>query len=158
MADVNVKYGSVQTMTVTNLHSLASSATVGWQSAVVDNSSNLYLDALVQVVLDFANTAPANDQAAYVYAYSGLETSYTNPCSGSEAGVTLVAPFQVSLIGVIHYTTQNEVAESQAMSVAAAFGGILPTKWGLVIINYSGAALAASANIVKWTPIEATVA
>lgn len=158
MAEIKTAYGSVQTMTVTNLHSLASSATVGWQSAVVDNGTNKYLDALVQVVLDFANTAPANDQAAYVYAYSGLETTYTNPCSGSEAGVTLVAPFLVTLVGVINYNTQDEVAESQVMSVAAAFDGILPEKWGLVIINYSGAALAASGNTVKWTPITATVA
>lgn len=158
MATVNVQYGTVQTMVVTNLHSLASSATVGWQSAVVDNGTNEYLDAHAQVILDFADTAPANDQAAEVYAYSGLETSYTNPCSGSEGSITLVAPFLLTLLGVIQYNTQNEVAESQVMSVAAAFRGILPEKWGLVIVNYSGAALAASGNTVKWTPIEATVA
>lgn len=158
MAEIKTKYGSVQTMTVTNLHGMASSATAGWQSNVVDNTSNLYLDALVQVIVDFENTAPANDECVYVYAYSGLETSYTNPCHGGEASCSLVAPVLVSLIGTINYNTQSEIAESQVMSVAAAFGGVLPPKWGLAILNYSGAALAGSGNTVKWTPITATVA
>jgi hypothetical protein len=41
MADIKLAYQTEQTMTVTNLHSLASSATAGWQSAVVDNTTNL---------------------------------------------------------------------------------------------------------------------
>jgi hypothetical protein len=39
------------------------------------------------------------------------------------------------------------------MSVASAFGGILPPFWSIVIINHSGAALAASGNTVKWAPV-----
>src|SRR5687767_8620983 len=90
MATIKSLFSSVQTMTVTALHSLASSATAGWQSAVVDNTTNLYLDALVQVVLDFANTAPANSKCAYIYAYSGIDTTYSNPALGSEGTITLV--------------------------------------------------------------------
>ena len=153
-----ISYSAVQTMTVTNLHSLASSTTAGWQSGVVDNTTDLYEDAHVQVVLDFANTAPANDKCVYVLAYSGLETTYTNPASGSEGAITLTAITNTGqnlrLIGIIPYTTQDEVAESTVMSVAAAYGGILPIKWGLVILNYSGAALAASANTVKWRGVK----
>lgn len=155
--DVKLVYGAVQTMTVTNLHSLASSPTAGWQSDVVDNSTNLYVDALVQVVLDFANTAPADSKAAFVYAYAGLETTYTNPASGTEGAITLADitsnAQNLKLVGTIPYTTADEVAESAIFSVAAAFGGVLPPKWGLVIMNHSGAALAASGNTVKWTPV-----
>jgi hypothetical protein len=161
MADIKTAYGSIQTMTVTNLHSLANSATAGWQSAVVDNTSNLYLDALVQVVLDFANTAPANARQAYVFAYAGSESgTYSNPASGSEGTITLVdvttTPQNLRLLGAIPYTTTDEVAESSPMSVASAFGGVLPPYWGVVIINYSGAALAASGNTVKWRPVYST--
>lgn len=162
MTTLALSYSSVQTMTVTNLHSLASSATAGWQSAVVDNSSDLYLDSLVQVVLDFANTAPGSDKAAYLYAYGALETTYTNPASGSEGTITLTSVSSTAqnlrLIGVIPYNTADEVAESAIFSVAAAFGGVLPPKWGLVIINFSNAALAASGNTVKWVGVKATAA
>lgn len=148
-------YSSVQTMTVTNLHSNTSSLTAAWASAVVDNTSTIYIDALVQVVLDFANTAPANDKAAYIYAYGGIETGvYSNPISGSEGDVTLLDisanPNNLRLIGTMPYGTADEIVESSPMSVANAFGGVLPAYWGIVIANYTGAALAASGNTVKW--------
>jgi hypothetical protein len=155
--DTKLIYGTVVSLTVTALNGLASSATAGWQSAVQDNTSNLYLDALVQVIVDMANTAPANSKALFVYAYAGLETSYTNPASGSEGTITLVditANAQnLKLLGTIPYTTADEVIESAPFSVAAAFGGVLPPKWGIVIINHTGAAIAPSGNTVKWTPV-----
>lgn len=155
-----LSYSAVQTMTVTNLHSLASSATAAWQSDVVDNSTDLYEDAHVQVVLDFANTAAANDKCAYVMAYAGLETTYSNPASGTQGAITLTnitnTGQNLRMVGIIPYTTADEVAESGIMSVASAFGGILPIKWGLVIVNYSGAALAASGNTVKWRGVKHT--
>ena len=152
---------TITAMTVTNLHSLANSATAGWQSTVVDNTSTLFADALVQVVLDFAVTAPANSRAAFLYAYAGLETTYTNPASGTEGTITLLditANAQnLKLVGIIPYTTADEVAESAVFSVAAAFGGALPPKWGLALMNHSGSALAASGNTVKWTGLYHTV-
>jgi len=153
-------YGTVTALTVTNLHSLASSATAGWQSAVIDNSSDLFEDAAVQVVLDFANTAPANDKAAYVYVYSGLETTYTNPASGSEGTVTLTSVVttaqNLAFLGSMPYNTADEVVESKVWSVAAVHGGIMPIKWGIIIINFSGAALAASGNTVKYAGVYRT--
>ena len=161
MADIKLAYQSIQSMTVTNLHSLASSTTAGWQSDVVDNTSNLFLDALVMAVLDFAASAPANSRAALIYAYGGLESgTYTNPASGSEGTITLVditANAQnVRFLGSVAYTTTGEVAEAGPFSVAAAFGGVLPPFWGLVIMNHSGAALAGSGNTVKYRGVYST--
>jgi hypothetical protein len=39
-----------------------------------------------------------------------------------------------------------------------AFGGVLPPSLGLAIMNYSGAALAASGNTVKYIRVTATTA
>lgn len=158
MATIKEALSSVNSMTVSNLNNLASSQTAGWQSDVVDNSTDLYVDAIVQVIVDMANTAPANDKALYVYAYGGLETTYTNPASGTQGCITIVNPSVLKLIGVIPYGTADEVIESQPMSVAAAFGGVMPQKWGIMIINYTGAAIASSGNSVKWTGVTYTSA
>ncbi len=148
---------SVTSLTVTNLHSLASSATAGWQSAVVDNTSNLYDEIEVMVVLDFANTAPANSKGVYVFQYDGLESgTYTNPCSGSEGALTLTdvttTPQNLRQIGFIPYNTADEVAESRIFRFRP--GGY----WGIALMNHSGAALAASGNTVKWVGIKETIA
>lgn len=162
MSTIKLSFDTEQTMTVTNLHSLASSQTAGWQSTVVDNTSSLYLDALVQVVLDFANTAPANDKRAYVYVYSGNATTYTDPASGSEGTITMTnigtTGQNMKLLGILAYETADAVIESSLFSVASVFGGVLPPKWGLAIMNFTGAALAASGNTVKYRGVWQTVA
>lgn len=161
MSDIKAAYGSETTFTVTNLHSLASSATAGWQSAAVDNTSDKFQDAMVYAVLDFANTSPANSRGCFLYAYSGIGSSYTNPASGSEGTITLLDvtanPQNLRFLGFIPYTTADEVVESAHFSVAQAFGGLLPQKWGVVLINHTGAALAASGNTVKWYGVYSTV-
>lgn len=161
-ADVKTALQAIQTLTVTNLHSLASSATAGWQSAQVDNTSNLYLESLCQFVLDFANTAPANSKGVYVFAASALETGkLSNPFSGSEGTLTLLDVTTTAQaarqIGFIPYTTQDEIVESTPMSVAAGNNGIHPPFWALGAMNHSGAALAASGNTAKYLGVYATV-
>ena len=161
-ADVKLALQALQTLTVTNLHSLASSATAGWQSAEIDNTTNFYLDSLIQVVLDFANTAPANSKCAYVFAAGGAETGkLSNPFSGTEGTLTLTDVTSnaqsARLVGTIPYTTADEVAEGSPMSLAAGFGGVHPPFWAVGIINHSGAALAASGNTVKYRGVYATV-
>jgi len=160
-ADVKQASQAAQTMTVTNLHSLASSVTAGWQSAGVDNTTDLYLDAHVQAVLDFANTAPGNSRGVYFFCAHALESTYTNPYTGTEGTLTLVdvtANAQAAImLGFMPYTTQDEVAESAVMSVAATAGGVMPDKWALGVMNHSGAALAGSGNTVKYRGRYATV-
>lgn len=162
-ADVKQAQQAAQTMTTTALQSLANSATAGWQSDFVDNSSNLYLDDFWQIKLDFANTAPANSKAAFIFAYHSIDggTTYTNPASGAEGTITLLdvttTPQAMALLGTLPYTTQDEVAESRAMAMAATAGGVLPDRSGIAIINYSGAALAGSGNVVKHRGMYATV-
>lgn len=163
MAVSKVTYSAVQTVTVTALNSNTSSTTAAWASGEIDNTTDLYLDALVQVVLDFANTAPANDKATYVYAYGGLETGVlSNPISGTLGDVTLTdittTGQNIRLMGVMPYNTADEAVESSPMSVANAFGGVLPPFWGIVVIDYTGAAIAASGNTVKWRGITITTA
>lgn len=161
MSNIKLAFSVVQTPTVTNLQSLASSATAGWQSAVIDNSTDLFEDALVQVTLAHSNVAPGSDKCSYVFAYGSVNATYPYPVSGTEGAITVATilsnPMTFRQIGIVPYNVQNATVGSQPMSVAGAFGGVMPTKWGLVVMNYSGAAYQASGNVVEWRGVYRTV-
>lgn len=165
-ADVKEAFQSEQTMTTTNLQSLASSTTAGWKSAVVDNTSNLYLDALVQFVIAAVNTAPSSNKAIYVFAYHGsnssdLTTSGAAANNGSEGTLTFPnitsSAIVMPILGVLPYTTQNVAFTSLEMSVGMTAGGALPPYWGVAALNYSGMTLASSGNTVKYRGVYNTV-
>lgn len=146
--------GVVTTLTVTNLHSNASSATNMWVSQKLTKASGA-LDALVQIKLDFANTAPANSKGVYVYALASLDdVTYTQPWAGSEGDVTVVDItaniLPVRQIGFIPYTTADEVVEWVGWFVGDS-GLALPPYYGYGLVNHSGAALASSGNEIKST-------
>jgi hypothetical protein len=155
--DIKQVFGTSTGITIT-LASLASSATAGRESAAVDNSSNLYVDALVTVTIDLAAGAPANDQAVYVYAAASEDgTTYTDNATGSDAAITLRTPTNLRVIGIIN-TPVDGAVYTQVMSVAQAFGGILPRKWSIVVRNYSGQAFHSSGNSASYTGVYANVA
>lgn len=170
MAVTKTTYSSENVMTVTNLHSLASSTTAGWTSGTVDNTTNLYLDALVQVMLDPANTAPANDATFYLF-FWGAEDSDEMPTTGAASGNSVgtegaltfpaIGGNQSLLYKMIPYTAQDVAIKTPVYSVCEALGlpfGCLPPYWGVAMLNYSGAALAASGNAVKWRGVTLTTA
>lgn len=149
MADVKIAYNTATAFTKTNAN-IASSATAGWKSDSIDNTSNKYLDALVSIELAAVNTAPASDKAIYLFAYSLIEgTAYASTgdgtIDGSEGTLTFPSvatlPCVLPLLGVVPYPVQNKAINSPAFSVARCFGGILPDKWGVAMVNFSGQTL-----------------
>ncbi len=149
MASIKIAFGTPTALTKTNAN-LADSATAGWKSNSVDNSSNLYLDALVSIELAAVNTAPGSSKAIFLYAYSLIEGSaYASTgdgtIDGTEGTVTfpsfLTLPVVLPVLGVVGYPVQNKAINSPVFSVASCFGGILPPKWGIAMINHSGMTL-----------------
>jgi hypothetical protein len=149
MADIKQAFGTATAFTKTNAN-LANSATAGWKSNVIDNTSNKYLDALVTLKLAAVNTAPANAKGVFLYAYSqGDGSTYASTgdgtIDGSEGTVTFPdyssLPIVLPVLGFVPYPVQNKVIISPAFSVARCFGGILPPKWGIAMINHSGMTL-----------------
>lgn len=161
MATIKVAYASTANFALT-LASLSNSATVGRESTAIDNSTNLYVDVLVQVKVAVQSGAAANDKAVYVYAYGSEDGStYTDNATGSNAAITLRAPTAMAIVGVIPCPDGGVATyESQPMSIAAAFGGHMPRKWGIVVRNYTGQALSASEgdHTYKYTGITYTSA
>ena len=117
--------------------------------SAVDNSTNCFLDAWVQVKIA-TNTAAdsTGDKCAYVYAYGTTDGGTT--CSGNASGSDAAFgtdPQHLSncrLIGVVYAPTQNKIYESDLMSVASAFGGLLPQSWGIIVHNKTGQTLKTS--------------
>ena len=166
---MNLAYGAYTAMTVTNLQSLASSATAGWRSAQVDNQTSVKaIDYEIVVKLTTANTAPANDKAAYVYLVPATTTdggttwliadqgTATLPTT-SEGTTTIAAPNSLKLLGVLPYATAAMTMQS-VFNVSAAMGGqSMPDGFSLIIINFTGAALSTSC-VVSYRAITATIA
>jgi hypothetical protein len=75
-----------------------------------------------------------------VYAYSSVDgTNYSDNATGSDAAVTLRDPTNLRLIGVIATPDAGALTyRAAAMSVAQAFGGMVPPKWGIVVRNVTG--------------------
>ena len=161
MSTVKVSYPATATAITCTFGTLTSSGTVGRASTAVDNTTNLDLDAQVMITITYPNSAPANDKAIYVYAYGSYDgTTYPEGITGSDAGYTFqgsagALTTALRLIGVVP-GVQNVAATYGPFAVAPAFGGILPIKWGLVILNFSGQTL--SAGSVAYTRVQATVA
>src|ERR1700730_10819332 len=99
MANIKAAFGTIaQSITLTT-DSLAASTTVGRASTVVDNTSNLYLDALVSGVIVTSASALANSKTVLVYAYADVDaTHYTDSITGSDAGFTRTDPPNLALI------------------------------------------------------------
>lgn len=156
MADIKIAYGAATAFTMT-LNSLASAA--ARQSTAVDNSSNKYLDALVEVTIAFPNSAPGSLSTLYVYAYASLDgTNYAEGATGTDGAYTFAATTALRSIGAIP-AIQNTTSGVRygPFAVAPAFGGILPAKWGIIVNNNGGQNLSASNNAAQYREIYSTV-
>jgi hypothetical protein len=114
------------------------------ESTAIDNSSDLFQDVLVQLKIKSGASGVSSSGVVNVYAYGTVDPAtptYADNCTGTDASVTLVVPPNLRVIGQLNVVANATTYKSMPMSVAAAFGGVMPTKWGIVIENKSGAAL-----------------
>lgn len=140
-ADLKVKYGtSNQTVTVTVASLTNTSAR---ECTVIDNTTNVHPDA--GLFLSLKSPASATSAAGYVviWAYGTADggTNYTQSATGSDAGITLTVPPNARRVGVMNMVANAVTYKAGPYSVAAAFGGVLPQKWGIIIENQSGGTL-----------------
>jgi hypothetical protein len=168
MANMKQNYGTQQVLAVTALQSLSNSATVGWKSAKVDNrTSTKAVDYEVFVKLTTANTAPANDKAAYIYVcpwyydqdnttwYSTDGGTGTLPTDG-DASYTIATPNDLLLGRALNYTTQQMVMQGSFL-LSSVFGNAMPDGFSIIIVNYTGANLSTGC-IVDVKPITFDIA
>jgi hypothetical protein len=165
--DILLKYGSSVAMTVTNLHSIATSSTnvAGWTSAGEDNITNCFEDYLIsaQFTVDNAGAATAG-KSIKVYAYAAFNDTPTWPdlfsagTEGSQGTATVHDEEQrdcgmrLLWAGVVDAGT-SEIYAMPPTSLALAFGGFVPSDWALFITQDTGQALESTGNAVYYQPV-----
>lgn len=153
MATVKPSYTAAAAITCT-IAAVATGST-GRRSAAIDNSTNLFDDALVHVTVTCGTVSTGG--TIYVYAYASGDDGTTYETGGStDAAYTLRG--DEHLIGTIAGVTSTAV--SGVFSVAKAYGGVMPRNWGIIITQTGCGTLSATEgnHIKKYQGVQYTVA
>lgn len=166
--DIKAKYAASSALTVTNLHSLASSQdwTAGWSSASQNNTSNAYLDMLVGATL---TTHASNRQAGSIniYVIASLNDTPIWPATasgtiGTEGALSFTDSEERDtlcrlLASIAVDSTASAIYTFPQTGIAQLFGGVLPTHYALYIAQSCAttttAGLASSGSAVYLTPV-----
>ena len=150
MGSLNEQFGSSGQSITCTINSLTN--TSARQSTAIDNSTNLYIDALVNVTIVSAASSTSSTGYVAIYAVGTVDggSTYGEGAGSSDAAITLTVPTNAKLIGILNVVANSTTYHSNPFSVAAAFGGVLPQKWVIIVQNESGATLASSGNSAQY--------
>jgi hypothetical protein len=162
--DVKLAYAATSALTVTNLHSIATSSSwvAGWESAAIDNSANLYEDYRITAQIKVASAGLAAGEIRLYLVAEYDDSTWPDVFDGTES-VETVTDTEVRdaickmLAMSVTDTTASRVYWLSCPSVAQIVGTI-PRKFVLFITHSSGANLAASGNAVAIGGVYRTVA
>ena len=165
MADLKLSYPAASDLTIT-LASLASDTNLltGRESATIDNSTNLYLDILVSGKIT-AGTSPTASRSIEVWAVGSWDgTNWPDVFDGTESAETITsADIKASVTRYIAAmataNTSDRTYHFGPVSLASAFGGVLPPKIVLFITHSTGVALNSTAgnHQIRLQPVFQTI-
>lgn len=165
MADIKLAYGTAADATIT-LASLASDANllVGRESDAIDNSSTLALDYLISGKIT-AGTSPTASKVIEVWAVGSWDgTSWPDVFDGTESAETITsADIKASvcrlLAAMATANTSDRTYHFGPVSVAAAFGGVVPKKFVVFVTHSTGVNLNSTAgnHQIRIQPVYETV-
>ena len=153
MATTTINYSSNTTITISPASTASSTSFIGGrESNEIDNTTNKYMDALVQGKVTVGTTPTANTTIAiYVWgADTSLATTAIDTLDGTDSAVTLTntgilysALKLGAAISVTAATSDIDYAFAP-FSVASRFGGVMPKFWGLFVTHNTGVNLNAT--------------
>jgi hypothetical protein len=152
-------YGAVTSLTWT-LNSLATDSTllIGRASTAIDNTTDLAIDALVGGQFVTHSVAPTAAKQIEVWAFGSFDgTAYNAGASGTDAALTVTAETKtlMRLLSILPTGTGASLTYTWGpFSIAQAFGGLMPRKWGLWTVQNTGQILNAAGNLAKYTPVK----
>lgn len=159
MTTATPAFQTAVTHTIT-LASLASDTTLvaGREGTAIDNAgTDDAIDATVGGKVT-TGTSPTAARQIEVWLYGSYDgTTYSGAATGSDANLTPAEKTLLKLLTIIPtVNTSNKTYPWGPFSVAQAFGGTLPRKWGVFIVHNTGVALNATGgnHEVKHTPVK----
>lgn len=152
MADIKGKYGTTAQAISITLNTLGSGN--ARESDFIDNSVNQFRDAFVMLrIKNHASSAPTGDKAVYAYVWGTADTVtplLPDAVTGTNAAITLDSPTHLKPLGSVIFSAAAQTKRAGPWSVAAAFGGRMPERWGIVVQNATGSSLdTTEANFAK---------
>ena len=165
MADIKLAYGAASDVTIT-LASLASDTNLlaGRESAEIVNTSTLALDYLVSGKIT-AGTSPTASRSIEVWVVGSWDgTNWPDVFDGTDSNETITsADIKASvcrlLAAMATANTSDRTYHFGPVSVAAAFGGVVPPKVVVFVVHNTGVALNAtgSNHQIRLQPVYETV-
>lgn len=153
---------SAQALTCT-VASLASSTTAGRSSTPLDNTSNLYEDAALEVKLKTNDSAPTGEKSCHIYVYASMDgTNYSGSSAeavGTDVAVTFDSPTNLWGPFVLSMPAASTTYRLQIPSLAEICG-FMPQKAGVVVQNQTGNNLDSTAgnHAITWSGFQRTSA
>ena len=153
MATTTINYSSNTTITISPASTASSSTFVGGrESNEIDNTTNKYMDALVQGKVTVGTTPTVNTQIiVYVWgADTSLATTALDVLDGTDSAETLTntgilySTLKQGAVITITAATSDITYPFTPFSVASRFGGVLPKYWGLFVTHNTGVNLNAT--------------
>lgn len=155
MATIKDQYAAVAAITCT-LNSLASSsAGVGRQATLIDNTTNLYARTILSAAIKMG-TSPTANTLVYIYKIESNNDGtpiIDDNAGASDAGLTIV---NAPLIGVLvcpDATTGRVLSRNFDMSPLGPPG----PKWAPAVVNATQVALSASGHVLDYIGVTQTV-
>ena len=166
--DIKTKYAASTSLTVTNLHSLASSSdyTAGWGSATITNTSNNYEDYLIGATFT-TNASNRQSGAINIYVIGALNDTPTYPAVasgtlGTEGAISFTDTEERDsicrlLTSIPVDNTASAIYAVSQSAIAQLFGGRVPTHFCLYVSQNAAttttAGLASSGSAIYSTPV-----
>lgn len=152
-ADVKLAFATEAALTIT-LTGLATSSTLvaGREATAVDNTTNKYLDYHLAGKVT-TGTTPTDLKTIQVWGYGQVEDTpeYPDVFDGTDSAETVTSSdIRNAGLNFICDTGTNNTSDRtywfKPCSIAAAFGGVVPPRWGIFVVHDTGVNLNATAT------------
>lgn len=138
--DIKLKYGDSAVALTIKLDCLSTVTANARITTAVDNTANQYIDALIGGKLTTNSVGAAATGYFNIYAVGSVNDTAGSPYrteggSATDCTIVLTAPTNARLIGVVNAPVTMVTYYFGPFSVAAAFGGVLPRNWSIIVEN-----------------------